>query len=303
MKTLTAEKLLTLAFLAVLLMALVTCGGGNSSSNASTTSGPLSGNWQFTLTQNYPIQQTPAPIPVPGFLTETKNSLTGSFEVPLLAVNSSGIGNCAGVSAATGTVSGQNVTIAINDGGNVLNLTGTLASDNSSMTGTYQALGGACFTAPTTGSWTAILIPPVNGSFTGLLTNSTYMQALTGITPPAPIVVSGTMTQSASFGASNATLTGTITATGYPCFTTASLSGTISGQSTILTIFGYNGTPIGTTTWSVTPLSASSGLAITGLLSLGSGKGNTTTGPCPLIGTAGNAQASDDGVSVTISMQ
>jgi hypothetical protein len=295
-KTLTAEKLLSLAILAFLLLALVTCGGGNSSSSV-VTSGALSGNWQFTLTQNYPIQQNPAPIPVAGFLTETKNSLTGSLEVPILGLNS----NCAGVSSATGTVSGQNVTIAINNGGNVLTLTGALASDNTSMTGTYQALGGACFTTPTTGSWTAILIPPVNGSFTGTLTGSTYMQALTGVTPPAPIVVSGTMTQSANFGASNATLTGTMTAAGYPCFTTASLSGTVSGQSIILTIFAYNGNPIGTTgNWSVAPPSASSGLGISGgTLALGSGVGASTVGPCPLIGFGGSAQASDN-VSVTL---
>lgn len=298
MKTLTAKKLLTLVLLAVLLFVFVSCGGGNSSSSAANTAGPLSGNWQFTLTQNYPIQQTPAPIPIPGFLVETKNSLTGSLEVPVLGLNS----NCSGVSAVTGTVSGQNITIAINNGGNVLNLTGALGADNSSMTGTYQALGGACFTAPTTGTWIATLIPSITGSFTGKLTGSTYMAALTGM-PASPIAVSGTMTQSANFGASNATLTGTITATGYPCFTTASFSGTISGQSVTLTIFGYNGDPIGTANnWLVTSPSGSSGLMVSGILSLGSGTGPTTVGPCPPIGSGGNLQASDS-TSAAITIQ
>jgi hypothetical protein len=148
-------------------------------------------------------------------------------------------------------VSGQNTTLVINNGGTELNLTGALSSDEKSMTGSYTGPGGGCFTTPTSGTWTASLIPPLNGNFSGEITESTYMSVLVfgtiSNTSQAPsIPVSGTVTQLGGPGSSNATLSGTISAVGYPCFSTATFTGTISGQNVYISIFGYNSQQIGT---------------------------------------------------------
>lgn len=277
--------------IAFVLLSLTSCGGGSTP----VSSGPLTGNWQFTLSQNYP--RPVATIAISGFLSNPNTeTVSGSLQVPTFGANN----RCGGASVVNGSLSGQDVTFSINSGGTVFNLTGTIASGNASMSGTYQAPGGACLTDSTTGAWTASLIPPLNGNFTGTLTDSTYMALLTGLSPAAPIAVSGTITQSTNADASNATLTGTITAVDYPCFSTASVSGTISGQNVYLNVFGYNGDQIGflgepsaspgVAGTPATVTTGSTGVTLTGTgtggLSLGGAVGNSVggTGPCPPLG-------------------
>ena len=293
---------------ALLLLILTACGGGNSSSTPA--GGPLTGNWQLNLVQEYPRPQTL--LSVSGFLVEANNALTGSVQVPSVASQN----HCGGVSSLTGTVSSQSVALSVNEGGSVLGFTGTISSDGKSMAGSYVAEGGSCFNISTTGTWTALLIPPLNGNFTGTLTSSSYMSLLTGVTPPAPIAVSGTINQGANAGASNATLTGTITAVGYPCFSSATMSGTISGQNVYLNIFDYKGDQIGT-------LGQPSGSAgtpgfpatvvingsavslvdanIDGLF-LGIFTGTGESGPCPPINNGSSTQTFD-GVSTVFNFQ
>jgi hypothetical protein len=226
------------AALASLALILVACGG---SSKTPPQNGASTGNWQFNFSQKYPIPATL--FSVSGFIVEGNGgTLTGNLEVPGLGPNSV----CGGVSLTSGTISAGNVNLTLNVYGTNLGLTGTVSPDGTTMSGDYQGPQGACFNKPTTGTWNAILVPPVNGSFTGSITNSSYMTDLTGVSPPAPIAVSGTMAQSDNAGGSNASLTGTISAVGYPCFATATMSGTISGQNVFLQLYGYNGEQIGT---------------------------------------------------------
>jgi hypothetical protein len=228
----------------VLLLALVACGGGGrgSASSSGASSEVLSGNWQLNLLQEEPREIPPQnQLSVSGFLVESNSGLTGSVQVPPVAARL----NCGGVSILAGTVDGQSVIFTLNEGGTTLNFTGTISSDNQSMSGDYQGPGGGCFTRPTSGTWNAFLVPSLSGSFTGTLSNSAYMQALLGESAVPPIAVSGKMTQGANTGGSTATLTGTINAAGYPCFSTATLTGTISGQNVILSVFGYDGVEIG----------------------------------------------------------
>jgi hypothetical protein len=226
------------AVLAFFLLMLVACGDGTSNGGI-VTNAPLAGNWQINLVQEEPSPATP--LSVSGFIQQATNSLTGTVSTPQSSEN----GKCAGPGSLTGTVNGQTVTFSVNVGGTDLNFNGSLASNNQTMTGSYSGLGGGCFTQPTSGSWSALQVPQLTGNFTGTLTKSTYMQALLGESIVPPIVVSGTFTQGGNLGSINATLTGTINAVGYPCFRTAQLSGTISGQNVVLSVFAYNGEEIG----------------------------------------------------------
>jgi len=210
--------------------------------------------------------------------------------------------DCGGVGPLTGTVDGQSVTFSLNPGGTSFTFTGAISSDNTTMSGSYQALPGDCFTTISTGTWTAALVPALNGTFSGTLSNSQYMSLVTGVNPPDPVAVTGTLTQSANAGASNATLTGTITASGYPCFTTASLTGTISGQSVILSIFGFDGTEIGEFGVSSAPASASGGtsggMEVDGTFTLGKSSATTTVGPCPPLNGGSGTKIGDSSVAV-----
>ncbi len=305
-------KVLLTTLLAFLAWMLLAC----ASSHPTVKSGPLSANWQFNLLQSLPGPATP--LAASGFLAESGTELTGSIQGPYTTeTKGNKTYNCGGVGQLTGTLSGQNVNLSLDEGGTVFSLTGIVAPDNTSMSGDYEAQGGGCFTVPTTGTWNAFLVPALNGNFTGTITDSSYMQQLTGVSPPAPIAVSGTITQSANAGASNATLAGTMNAVGYPCFAKATMTGTISGQNVFLLMFGYNGEQIGfigappklgdslavpaTLTFSSTGLSLVGTFNYNGL-ALGSSGNGTTVGPCPPINVNG-VTIRNDIASVTLNFK
>lgn len=282
------------------------CGGGSSSSSGS-QQGPLAGNWQIILNQGFPFQNPPVALSVSGFLLESDNSMTGSVELPGSTQN----GSCAGVGLLSGNVSGQNISISIDESGSIISLTGSVSSDNKSMSGAYTTLAGGCSSNPTSGTWTALKIPAASFNFTGTLSQSSYMQLLTGVSPPAPIAVSGKISQSANIGASNATLTGTITAVGYPCFRTASLTGTISGQNVVLSVFGYDGSQIGTLGTVTAPATVAANSNVISLsgsntngsgLTLGAIGAGTVFGPCPALPNGGLSQPNDT-ASVALTSQ
>jgi len=278
----------TLAATLLAFIALISAGCGGSSSS-SAAAGPLSGNWQLNLNQNYPTPQTQ--LSASGFFLGSSNALTGSVQGPTVASSNGNV--CGGVGQLSGTIDGQNVTFSVSPGWTVFNFIGVISSDNTSMSGTYQALAGTCFGVPTTGTWTASLVPPVNGNFSGTLLNSQYIGLLTGISPPPPVTVSGTMNQSGNFGASNATVTGTITAQGYPCFVTVSLTGTISGQSLNLAVFGFDGSQIGV--FQATPTVGPTGSVVinSGSLTLGQASSTGNIGPCPPLANGGSTLVGD----------
>jgi hypothetical protein len=288
-----------------LLFTFIAC-GGKTSSPSTATSGPLAGNWQMVLLQEFP--GTKASFSVSGFIDETNDTLTGSVQAPPLGAQD----RCGGVSPLTGTVSGQNVTFTVNEFGTTVNFNGTISSDNQSMSGDFQGLGGACLNKPTTGTWNAFLIPPLTGNFTGTI-NSTYMELLQGGQTPVPVAASGSFTQSSNAGASNATISGTITAVGYPCFATVSVTGTISGQNVYLQIYNYIGEQIGRIG---TPSSSSNGggaspatvvLGPTGFSLLDTSPdglflGINTPGPCPPI-VGGTLLPGTDNGSIAFNFQ
>jgi hypothetical protein len=189
--------------------------------------------------------------------------------------------------------------LAINNGGTTFDLTGTLTA-NSQMSGSYEAPGGSCSEYPMSGIWTAFLVPPISANFTGTLSNSAYMAALNGGSTPAPITVTGTLTQGPSNGSNSAIVTGTITAQNYPCFVTASLTGTISGNTVLLSVYGYNGDLIGSIgdTAKGTALAVQLPAASTAGTVLETGQGGlllggSNSGPCPVIQTDTGADSAD----------
>jgi hypothetical protein len=286
-------KIFATTSLALLLLLSMSCGGGSSKAVTS----QLSGNWQLSLTQNYPTPTTQ--LSVSGFLMQSNSSLTGNVQGPTITDGKGDI-TCGGVGPLTGTINGQNVSFTVSPGGTTFNFTGTISSDNTSMSGVYQAQAGACFNNPTTGSWTASLIPSLNGSFTGTITNSQYMAALTGTSAPV-INVTGTMSQTPNVGSNVASLSGTITAQSYPCFATASLTGTISGDNVLLSVYSYNGDLIGSIGSKELPAIVAAGSSGT-TLSTGQGGlqlGSDNSGPCPVIQLNG-ANLSTDAAEIAL---
>lgn len=219
------------------LCALTGCGSsGNESSNIT---GALSGNWQMTLVRHNDTTQ----FLYSGFLLQSGNSITGSL------ILNAGNG-CGGVGPVTGTVNGQNFQMDVNDFGGDLSLTGSLPTSGSStasssaisMSGQFSTLANGCnFFSSSSGTWTAIQVAPISGSFHGTFVSTEGNGTLT---------VTGTLNQSANIGASNAQLSGTIAASSSgtpfcPYLTTATISGIISGTTITVNLYGPNGAQIG----------------------------------------------------------
>jgi hypothetical protein len=292
----------------ILLALLVTLSGCGSSSTTPQSSGPLSGNWQLTLTQNYPGPQ--AQLFASGFLQQTSGNVQGSVQFPQVS-SANGLYNCGGSATVTGSVSGQTVNFTLNPGGVEVTFTGTISSDNTTMSGAYQGVAAPCFDAhPTSGLWSATLVPPVNGNFTGTITQSSYMTLLNGGNAASPINVTGTLTQYPSVGASAASLTGTISATGYPCLSTASLVGTISGQNVYLDIYDYKGLLMGTLgsagTAAVAASSPGGGVTLSGNWIIGASSVGSTLpdpSPCPPIPTSGATSQTFDSGNIALTLQ
>jgi len=186
--------------------------------------GTLSGNWQMTLTPHC----CATPETFTGFMIQSGTSLNGNLIL--------GFG-CPGVGAVSGSVSGQNLALTIDEFGQDISLSGT-AFTNGTLSGSYSTLAGGCDVQPSTGSFTAVQVKAISGSFHGTFSGQTN----------GPQTVSGTLNQGANVGGSTATLTGSLNATSSgPCpyLTKASLRGVISGTSISLNIYGPSGTLIG----------------------------------------------------------
>ena len=250
-----ARSLLLLLLAAT--VALSACGGG--SSGGSQSSATLSGNWQFTM-----APQTDGNKNDPtfngglqgGFLLQNNNSVTG--QTVYLVTSSTSSAPCSSGSAAiTGTISGQNVTLTEVAGTQTFTLTGTLSSDGSTIMGTSSgststagtaADNSVCGYAQTALQWSAILVPPLTGMIQGSFHSTGGGSGLSN----QDFAVSGTFTQGQNTGASNATVTGSLSfinpatnQSDYPCFSVASVNGQISGNSVILQVIGTNGSVLG----------------------------------------------------------
>ncbi len=223
-------KSLRAILLSCLSIAALSCGGGNPSSSA--VSSPIAGNWQFTLTRHNSTEQWT----FSGFLLQSGTTMSGSFVLSA--------GACQGVGPVTGTFDGQNLQLSVGAYGQDFSLSTTLTSDNGSVTslsGQFSTLPGGCIGFASTGTWTAVNVPPLSGSFQGSFVASGSNGAV--------VNVAGTLAQGPNVGASNAALSGTINATGSTNFcsyhSNATVTGLISGTSATLMFFGPDGSQIG----------------------------------------------------------
>jgi hypothetical protein len=224
-----AVRLLSVILLLGVLIPATACGSGRS---VASPSGFVSGNWQVTLNATTTVVFT-------GFLSQSSNSVTGSL---LLASTSEcgGVGSVTGTGTGqnvSGTVNGQNVSLNLNQSGAIIGLTGTAASGTSgSMTGDFTSQPGVCGSIPTSGTWSAVQIARISGSFQGSFTSSVGNGG---------VVVRGSLNQGPNTADSTATLSGTLTLTSPPTFCSymspGPITGLISGTLVQLNLYGENG--------------------------------------------------------------
>jgi hypothetical protein len=198
-----------------------------------------------------------------GFLIQNGGTVTGSViftDQP-----------CSGVGSVTGTVSGAAISLLVNPTGVNVNLSGTIASSQNSMSGNYTTLSTGCSAtnvAPGTGVWTANRVKPLSGNIQGTFTSKDESLS--------PVTVTGKVSQGPNTGISTVPLTGNLSATDY-CFSTANISGVISGTSVLMNLVSSDGTQIG----QVSGTTSLDGTFITGTYQvMGQGKGAEPNPPC-----------------------
>lgn len=203
----------------VCLALMTSCGGGSSSAPG------LSGNWQLTLVNT----QTNASKSESGFLLQSGNSVTGSVLL-------TGQTNCAGTGSAQGKVNGSNVDITVNQVGQTVGLTGTIATGGSAMSGAYTILASPCGNSQV-GTWSASLVSPLTGNLNATFTSTA--------TPGLVFQFTGTINQGPNAGGTSASLSGSMQSTNAPCLTNLSLAGQISGTTIVLNLLSTEGIAIG----------------------------------------------------------
>jgi hypothetical protein len=238
----------------MLMMVLSAC-GGSGTSGGSQQSASLSGNWQFTVAP--PTDGSFLGGLQGGFLLQNDGSVAGAavYSVSLPAQGGGNPTLCnSGSASIAGTTTGQNVTLTAVAGNQTFTFTGMLSPDGSTMLGTYAstagttASGAPCGTAQTGLQWSAVSVPPITGAIEGSFHSTGGVSGLTN----QDFAVSGSLTQGENIGASNATVTGTLSfvdpttnLSDYPCFPMASVNGQISGSTVILQIIGMDGSNLG----------------------------------------------------------
>ena len=193
-----------------------------------------------------------------GFLLQNGTSLTGGATyavfLPGLLIPCN-IGNAV-ITGSSTTINGNQSQWAITAvaGTQTFTLTGIESFDDSTIAGTYTSTAGTsgdgapCGTAQTGLQWSAVLVPPITGNIQGSFHSTGGAAGLTN----RDFLVSGSLTQAQNTGASNATVSGTLSftepgtnASDYPCFATASVYGQISGNSVTLEMLGPDQSTIG----------------------------------------------------------
>ena len=219
-------RLLRLAGFALLVVGGLVLTGCGASGTSSAKSNVLSGNWQMTLTRNPTFARTQS-----GFLIQSGATLAGG-----LTLSSNLLGNCAAAGPAQGNMSGSTVAITVNETGQTVNLTGTAASDGSSVTGNYSIYANGCGLSEV-GTWAATKVKTLTGNIQATFTSSAQSNLV--------YQFSGSIAQGPNTGTSTANLTGNMTSSNAPCVSTASISGLISGTSVLLNPFASDGTALG----------------------------------------------------------
>jgi len=230
-------------------MMLSSCGGGSSSNPAQNLS--LAGNWQFTMAP--PSDGSFLGGLEGGFLLQTRGAVQGSANYAVSLTNL--LVPCStGSAPITGTLENQAVSLTAIAGTQTFTLSGTLSLDGLSMSGTYDSTAGTagngspCGTAQTGLQWSAIFVPPLEGSIQGTFHSAGGAAGLN----EQEFLVSGALNQADNTGASSAAVSGNLSFVNvltnksvYPCFASASVTGQVSGNLTTLQLVGADGTEWG----------------------------------------------------------
>ncbi len=198
--------------ISVLTCSLTGCGGGTGSpGNPTTTTSPLSGNWQITTTSVATSATCAAAIPEqPCTLyygvhwSVSGDSVSGNFSHEPEDIVEGVVGT------VTGTTSGDTLTLAFSDpSGFTMQVTATLQTGSPpSFSGTFTSTGPSPAPA-TSGTIQGTLVPSLAGTWTGTIGAAS---------------VSAQLSEQGfdSFGFPN--LTGTITFSDTPCFSTGTVT-------------------------------------------------------------------------------
>lgn len=195
------KKSLTSMILILVLAVTVGC-GSSTSSNHHSSNGPLDpqGNWLFTLTG------ANSSLSFAGQLYElVPPNVTSN---PMLAYGCPGSLNPHGSASGTDTINLTVTQSGTNNNAANFSLTGNIAQDQQSMSGTWTSTNTNGCIIDTNGTWTASSLAPVNGTYVGTT------QSGIGITAS---LTENTDQTSAIMGQ----VTGTLTFTNSSCFTEA----------------------------------------------------------------------------------
>jgi hypothetical protein len=214
--------------LALVLLFGVGCGGGSSSS------GSISGPYEFVATSDTTSGWTTL-IGANLSASGAQTSASGSSQVQTATLLSAawyvnGDGECPnpspGQNSITGSVTGGDVALAFNEGGNVYTGQGTM--NGSTISGTYSGTNSNCSDS---GTFTGTQVPNLSGTFFGTLTLPSGSDQVTATLTEGSgnsLTVQTTLT-----GADN----GTFTFSGSAVANIMLVSGSINGNP--LALFGY----------------------------------------------------------------
>jgi hypothetical protein len=214
---------LRFGFLLALSLAMIGCGSSNQTAGAA---GTLSGNWQMSLTNTGDTNPTTTQS---GSLLQSGNAVTGT----VLFVNP----DCSGVASVTGTVIGSAFSLTEDPVGTSVSLSGTLTDPASPLSGNFTILSTGCTgnkPAPASGTFTASLVTPLNGTMSGPFASNNGSFSLTG-----------QVSQGVNTGGSSIPLTGSLTFAGGFCYSGANIVGSISGTAVVMNLVDPDGVQIG----------------------------------------------------------
>jgi len=180
--------------------------GGYSSSNYSGSQNTLTlaGNWQFTYTSSKGGSAT-----ISGTLTQTGSSFSATVTITSSCATSATFSGILSGYTLTGTVTATNL--------ETINVTGTVATDYNSASGTYQVMAatGACAAASgDSGTWTGKRIS--SGIYGGMLVSANRL--------PVQLTLSLKADGGQQFS-------GTVTFTNSACLSSRNVAGTLSGMN------------------------------------------------------------------------
>ena len=278
--------------LAMALMTLLSCSGG-SGLDPSQGSGQLAGNWQFTMTP--PADNSFLGGVQGGFLVQNNQSLSGQVTyavyLPPASTGAAATLCNSGTASVTGNMSGGVVTLTVVAGPQTFTLAGTLSASGTTLIGTYSSTANkGCGSAQSGLQWSAISVPPLTGSVQGFFHSGSAGGSDPGLKNQV-FPVTGTFTQGENIGASNATVTGMLSFQGYPCLSSVSVNGQVSGGFAVLQLIGTNGLSAGqigapagfSNPGPASVLSSSAGLVLQGTNAYG-----VSSSSCPASNVAGD---------------